>query len=104
MQGILVIWFKEDIVAYDDACVFAASACVFAFSAPVFAVSAPVFAVSAPVFAVSSSACVLQFSVSVFICCNSDFYAVDNCKPKLVDDKLVSDSSISIPFIEENKL
>ncbi len=64
--------------------------------------SAPVFALSAPVFAVC--ACVLNVYVSVFICCNSDLYVVDTCKPKLDDDKLVSDNLTSIPFANETKL
>ena len=90
------------ISACANACAFAASAAVFAASAPDFAASAPDFAVSAPVFAVC--ACVLKVSVSVFICCNSDLYVVDTCKPRDDDDKLVSDNLTSIPFAPEIKL
>ncbi len=61
-----------------------------------------VFAASAPVFA--ACACALDVSVSVFMCCNSDLYVVGTSKPKLDDDKLVSDNLISIPFAAETKL
>ena len=77
------------------ACSVAIVAC---WTAVVLDVSAPVFAVSAPVFAVW--ACVLNVSVSVFICCNSDLYVVDTWIPVIDDDKLVSDSLTSTPFIE----
>jgi hypothetical protein len=58
--------------------------------------------VSAPVFAVC--ACVLKVSVSDFICCNSDLYVDDTCRPKLETSKLVSDNLTSIPFAPEIKL
>ncbi len=60
------------------------------------AASACVFAVSAPVFA--DWACVLNVSVSVFNCCNSDLYVVDTCSPKDDNDKLVSASLIESPI------
>ncbi len=74
---------------------------LFCAVAPVFAACACVFAASAPVFA--ACACVLNVSVSVFIFCNSDLYVADTCKPKLDDDKLVSDNLTSIPFANETK-
>ena len=70
------------VLACDVAVVFAASACVFAVSASVFAVSA----------------CVLNVCVSVFICCNSDLYVVETCRPEADNDKLVSASLICNPL------
>jgi hypothetical protein len=40
----------------------------------------------------------LKVSVSVFICCNSDLYAADTCRPKADNDKLVSASLICNPL------
>ena len=93
---VAVVALPAAVVALAAASAALAAACVFAVSASVFAASAPVFDESAPVFAVC--AWVLNVSVSVFICCKSDLYVVDTCRPKDDNDKLLSANLICNPI------